>query len=310
MKAIRIHAFGGPETLQLDTVPDPTPGPGEALIAVAAASVNPVDWKIREGFLQRFMPVTLPHTLGVDLAGTVIAVGPDTDLAPGDRVAGNYGLADPRAGAYAERATIDASTLARLPDAVDFVAAAALPVAGLTAYQALIVRADLSAGQRVLIHAAAGGVGTYAVQLARAVGAEVIGTASAGNREFVESLGAHRVIDYRNEAFESVVGEVDVVLDTVAGETLARSYGIVRRGGWLLSVATDPDPAQMAARDLRGEFFLVSPSRAQLTELAARIADHSLRSIVSQTFPLAETRAAHDQSQTGHTRGKLVLTVG
>lgn len=215
MKAIRVAGYGSPDSLTLAEVDDPVPGDNEVLIDVAAASVNPIDWKIVSGAMQAFIPLPLPFTPGVDAAGTIIAAGRNvTTLKPGDEVMGFIGIV----GAFATRAVVEAARLARKPASVTFAEAAAIPAASLTAWQALQEHGVLQVGQSVLIHGAAGGVGSAAVQLAKLAGARVIGTGSAGNRDYVESLGADEFIDYRAEDFAKRVSRVDLVLDLIGGE--------------------------------------------------------------------------------------------
>ena len=307
MKAVRIHAFGGPEVLQLDEIATPTPQAGEVLVKVAAASVNPVDWKIRQGYLQAHFNQSLPIALGEDFAGVVAAVGANvTDVKVGDEVYGSVPAI--RGGACAEFVVAQSNEYALKPASLDFAQAASLGVAALTAWQAFDA-ADLSAGQKVLIHAAAGGVGSMAVQLAKARGAYVIGTASARNTEFVKSLGADEVIDYATTKFEDVVNDADVVLDLMGGDTLARSYGVVKRGGAIVSAAASPDAAQLQARGLHGQMIGMRPDKAQFNALSALIETGKVKPIIETILPLAEIKQAHELSQTGRTRGKIVLQV-
>lgn len=307
MNAVRIHEFGGPEVLKYEEAPRPEPGAGEILLEVKAVGVNPVDWKIREGVMEGEMKHTLPLILGIDAAGIVAAVGPGvSEFAPGDEVFAALDMA--RNGCYAEYAVIKTETVAAKPASLDFVTAAALPVAGVTAWQCLFDTADLQAGQTVLIHGASGGVGTMAVQLAHWKGARVIGTASAQNKEFLEKLGADEVIDYHATRFEDVVSGVDVVLDTQGGETQQRSWGVLKPDGILVSTVSPPGDAANA-HGVRGEFLFAHPDTAVLTQLANLVASGDLTPIIATTLPLAEARRAQELSATGHTRGKIVLTV-
>ena len=307
MKAVRIHAFGGPEVLQLDEIATPTPQVGEVLVKVAAAGVNPVDWKIRQGYLQAHFNQSLPIALGEDFAGVVAAVGANvTDVKVGDEVYGSVPAI--RGGACAEFVVAQSNEYALKPASLDFAQAASLGVAALTAWQAFDA-ADLSAGQKVLIHAAAGGVGSMAVQLAKARGAYVIGTASARNTEFVKSLGADEVIDYAMTKFEDVVKDVDVVFDLMGGDTLARSYGVVKRGGAIVSAAAPPDAAQLQAHGLHGQMIGMRPDKAHFDALSALIEAGKVKPIIETILPLAEIKQAHELSQTGRTRGKIVLQV-
>ena len=307
MKAVRIHAFGGPEVLQIDEIATPVPQAGEVLVKVAAASVNPVDWKVRAGYLQAVFNQSFPIALGEDFAGVVAAAGADvTDVKVGDEVYGSISVV--RGGSYAEYLTASANDYALKPKSLDFAQAASLGVAALTAWQAFDT-ANLQAGQKVLIHAAAGGVGSMAVQLAKARGAYVIGTASARNADFVKSLGADEVIDYAATKFEDVVKDVDVVFDLMGGDTQARSYGVLKRGGWLVSAAQPPNADQLAAHGLQGQMVGMRPDRAQFDQLTTLIEAGKVKPIIETVLPLAEIAKAHELSQTGRTRGKIVLQV-
>lgn len=308
MKAVRIHSYGGPEVLSYEEAPRPSIGADEVLIRVHAAAINPVDWKVREGYLQGFIDYQLPVTLGWDVSGVVEEVGEAvTDLRVGDEVYARPDIA--RDGAYAEYLAARASEVALKPRSLDHVAAAAVPLAALTAWAALFDAADLQPGQTVLIHAAAGGVGSFAVQLAKWKGARVIGTASGANHDLVRELGADEVIDYTTTRFEQAVRDVDVVFDTVGGDTLARSWGVLKRGGFLVGVVEPPDQATAAAHGVRSAHVFIQPDKAKLTKLAELIDAGVVRPQVSTVLPLAEARRAHELSQTGHTRGKIVLRV-
>lgn len=308
MKAVRIHEFGDPDVLQYEDVPRPEPGKGETLVRVHATTVNPVDWKIRSGAAQNWLPVQLPFIPGCDFAGVVEATGAEnTRLKVGDKVYGYIGL--PRCSANAEYVTAKENEVTRMPEMMDFVQAAAIPVGVLTSGQAIFDNAGLKAGQKILVHAAAGSVGSSAVQLAKAKGAYVIGTASTRNLEFVKSLGADEVIDYTATKFEEAVKDVDVVLDLIGGDTLARSYAVVKRGGYVVSAVQPPDPQQLAAHGLRGSMVGVEPKAEQLDEVAALIDAGKVKAFVETVLPLSEIKKAHELSQSGRTRGKIVLTV-
>ncbi|WP_020666838.1 NADP-dependent oxidoreductase [Amycolatopsis nigrescens] len=309
MKAVSFAEFGGPEVLELVELDRPEPGQGEVLVRVRATSVNPADWKIRSGKVGGDL-VTLPAVLGLDVSGVVERTGEGvTGFAPGDEV---YGLPFPRLGGYAEYLVTGEDTLARKPPGLDHVHAAALPSAGLTAWQALVRVAGVSAGQRVLVHAAAGGVGHLAVQIAKARGAHVLGTASAAKHEFLRGLGIDEPIDYSSTDFAEAAGEVDAVLDLVGGDYGKRSLPALRRGGILLcaSGAADPDTEEAAAaHGVLFHRFYVSPSAADLDSLSELIESERLRVDVGQVLPLAEAAEAHRLSETGRVRGKIVLTL-
>ncbi|MFJ5711499.1 NADP-dependent oxidoreductase [Streptomyces sp. NPDC093105] len=309
MLAISQDAHGTPEVLKEVVVPRPAPGPSQILVAVRAAGVNPTDWKHRAAglFLNR-----VPLVLGWDVSGVVEAVGFGVTLfKPGDEVFGM--LPYPHGvGSHAEYVTGPARAFARKPADIDHVQAGALPLAALTAYQAVVDTAGVRSGQRVLVHAAAGGVGHLAVQIAKARGAYVIGTASAAKHDFVRSLGADEVVDYRTTDFREVVGDVDMVLDPLSGDTRSRSLDVLRPGGLLVSLlpGTDPDEAaKAAARGVRVETLLVEADHAGMNAVADLVASGALRAHVEAVFPLAEAAKAHALGETGRTTGKLVLTV-
>ncbi len=308
MKAVCIYTCGGPEVLSYEDAPQPHPGAGEVLIRVHAAGINPVDWKIREGLLLEMVAHTFPLVLGWDVSGVVEALGSGTtQLKPGDEVFSRPDIA--RDGAYAEFIVIKESEVALKPRSLDHLHAAALPLAGLTGWQSLFVAGGLAAGQRVLIHAAAGGVGHLAVQLAKWKGAHVIGTTSAKNHAFVHQLGADQVVDYDTECFEDVVQPVDLVFDTVGGDTQERSWKLLKPGGILVSIVSPPPVATATAYGVRQAFVFTQPDAGQLAEIA-RLADaKKLKVIVETVLPLADATRGQELSQHGHTRGKIVLRV-
>ena len=306
MKAMIIRQTGGPDVFEAADLPTPTPAAGEVRVRVRAVSVNPVDYKTRQanGFRYPF-----PIVLGWDVAGTVDAVGEGvTRLQPGDDVFGMVRF--PQEGrAYAEFVTAPETDLALKPPTLSFVDAAATTLAALTAQQALD-HMDLRAGQSLLVHAAAGGVGHFAVQLARARGARVIGTASGANRDFVTGLGADAFVDYTAGRFEEAVGQVDAVLDAVGGETFTRSYSVVKPGGWLVTIAASPKPEAAPRTDIHTERILVKPSYTDLEALAALYEAGQLRPHMSHTFPLDGVAEAHRLLEERHVVGKVVLEVG
>lgn len=308
MKAVRIHAYGGPESLTYEDVPVPAIAEDEVLIRVHAAAINPVDWKIREGYLQGFIDYDLPLILGWDVSGVVEAVGQQvTTFKPGDEVFSRPDIK--RDGAYAKYIAVKASEVAFKPKTVNHIQAAAVPLAGITAWHCLFEAAGLAAGQRVLIHAAAGGVGSYAVQFARWKGAYVIGTASARNQDFLLELGANEVIDYQTTQFEEIVQPVDVVFDTVGGDVQERSWQVVKPGGMLVSVVSPPAEEKAAAHHCRSAYVFIDPRADWLTEMAQLIDAGQVKPIVETVLPLDQAAEAHRLSQSGHTRGKIVLQV-
>ncbi|GAB4208284.1 MAG: NADP-dependent oxidoreductase [Coleofasciculaceae cyanobacterium] len=308
MKAVRIHAHGGPETLVYEDAPRPTPLTNEVLIRVRAASVNPIDWKIRDGFGKEMFNHQTPLILGWDVAGTVEAIGPEVEkFKLGDPVYGYTSLL--RDGAYAEFAIAKQEEIALKPASLDFIQAAAVPVGALTAWQALFDTAKLQENQKVLIHAASGGVGSMAVQLAKAKGAYVIGTASARNADFVRELGVDEFIDYQSTQFETVVRDIDVVFDTIGGDTQERSFGVLRTGGFLVSIVTFPAQETATKYGVQSTMLSVQPNGTQLSEITELIDSGKLKPFVETVLPLSEARQAHEMSQSGRTRGKIVLQV-
>lgn len=311
MKAISQDVLGGPEVLKLVEVERPVPGPTEVLVRVEAAGLNPTDWKTRAG--GGFLRDELPFVLGYDVSGVVEDSGIGQALyKPGDEVFGMLKYPDAH-GAFAEYVTAPSRHFVRKPAAVDHVQAAGIPLAGLTAYQALVDVAGLKGGQRVLIHAAAGGVGHLAVQIAKARGAYVIGTASAAKHEFLRGLGADELVDYRSEDFAEVVRDVDVVLETIGGDYGPRSLRSLRKGGTIVSLVLrdlDPDLHRQAGElGIRSEGMLVEPDHAAMRALAALVEAGRLRVEIAAALPLAEAAKAHELGETNRVTGKIVLTV-
>ncbi len=308
MKAVSIYSHGGPEVLRYEEIPRPRHKAGEVLVRVHAAGVNPIDWKIREGQLHTLLHHTFPLVLGWDVSGVVEKVGPDTKrLHIGDEVFSKPDIT--RDGAYAEFIVIKESEVALKPVSIDHVHAAALPLAGLTAWQALFETAGLEAGQRILIHAAAGGVGNIAVQLAKWKGAHVIGTSSAKNHDFLRRLGVDQVVDHETERFETVVAPVDVVLDTIGGDTQTRSLKVLKPGGFLVSIVNPPSTELATAHKVRARFIFTQSNAGQLAELARLVDAGKLTSYVETILPLSAAKRAQELSQRGHTCGKLVLLI-
>jgi len=302
-RTLRIHNYGGADAVHIDQTPVPQPGRDEVVVRVHAAGVNGLDWKIRDGALKEVFALPLPITLGVELAGVVAAVGADVaHLKVGDRVMGALGAL----GAYSDHVAIAAGKLARSPDALDDVQAAAIPVAALTAWQALFEAGELRSGQTVLIHGASGGVGGFAVQFAKRAGARVIATASAVNAEYVRSLGADQVIDYRSADFREQVQGVALVLDLVGGETLMKSWQALADGGIIVSTAAPEIMGQIPAGK-RGAWLMMRPDGAQLAGIAALVASGDVQIKVSEIVELDDAGAAIERNKTGHGAGKAVI---
>jgi len=308
MKAVCIFSYGGPEVLAYQDAPCPHPGNGEVLVRVHAAGINPVDWKIREGQLKGMLHHTFPLVLGWDVSGVVEGLGSGlTRLKIGDEVFSRPDIS--RDGAYAEFIVVKESEVALKPKSIDHLHAAALPLAGLTGWQTLFDAGGLSEGQRVLIHAAAGGVGHIAVQLAKWKGAHVIGTAAERNHAFLRKLGVDRVIDYDTERFEEVVQPVDMILDTMGGDTQERSWKVLKPGGILVSIASPPSPETAAAHRARQAFVFTQPNAGQLGEIAKLADAEKIKAIVETILPLSDATRGQELSQRGHTCGKIVLRV-
>jgi NADPH:quinone reductase-like Zn-dependent oxidoreductase len=308
MKAVVLRGYGGPEVSKLEEVPRPEPKDDEILIRVIASSVNPVDVAIRKGYLAELIGNKFPLVLGMDAAGIVERTGAKiTKFKKGDAVYAFFTLASE--GGYAEYVIAKESETAQKPKAITYAQAAAVPAAGSTAWLALVDTAKLSAGQTVLIHGGSGGVGHFAIQIAKARGAKVIATGSSANQEFLKQMGADVAIDYTKTKFEEVAKDVDVVLDTVGRDTLKRSYGVVKRGGIIVSIVDEPAQAELDARGIRGVTLRAAPQAQVLEDLAHLIDAKKLTPVVSQTFPLSEFAKALDQIATRHTRGKIVFQV-
>ena len=307
MTAVRIHRFGGPEVLESETVARPAPGSGEMLVRVRAASVNPVDFKIRSGDYPMVKTDQLPMTLGRDLAGTVETLGEDTTgFREGDEV---FAFLAPDRGAYADFVLVKADEAAAQPGDTGFEEAAAVPLAGLTAWQGLFDHGGLTQGQRVLIHGGAGGVGHLAIQFAKSKGAEVLTTASAEDKAWLEELGADRVIDYKSERFEDLAQDIDIVFDLIGGETQQRSWSVLKSGGILVSTLGEPKGGKDRSDFKRGVGYLAQPSSAQLGEIAELIDAGKVHVRVQSTYPLDHAAQAQSELEKQHVRGKIVLKV-
>src|SRR5579884_3440986 len=308
MRAIVVHQWGGPEVLKYQEAPRPTPAEDEILVRIIAAGVNPVDASICSGRYAKVLGITLPFVPGSDIAGIVEKTGTKvTKFKPGDAVFGYMELK--RGGGYAQYAVARETEAALKPQSISFTEAAAVPIAALTAWQALVDTANLVSGQTVLVHGGSGGVGTFAIQIAKMRGARVIATASTQNQDLLKELGADVAIDYTKQKFEDSARDVDVVLDSVGRDTLARSYPVAKKGGIIVSIVGRPDPAELKKHGIRGASLGVEPNSAELTQIGRLIDAKKIRVIVSQTFPLAEAAKAQRQIATHHTRGKIVLKV-
>lgn len=306
-RAVRIHRFGGPDVLQFDDLPMPQPQDDEVVVRVHAASVNPVDYKTRAGEYPMVKADALPVVLGRDLAGVVELCGTRAHtLKKGDPI---YAMTGPDRGAYSQFVLVKAVEMAAPPDRLDFAEAAAVPLAALTAWQGLFDHGGLKEGQGVLIHGGAGGVGHFAVQLAKTAGATVYVTAAAQDLDFVRGLGADHAIDYKAQRFEDVAKDIDVVLDLIAGETQDRSWSVLKPGGIIVSTLMKPSEEKARAHKARGTNYMVQPNGEQLRTIANLIDQNKVKVTLARRFPFEEVRAAHEMLETGHIRGKIVLDV-
>lgn len=307
MHVIRIHKFGGPEVLKDEVLPVPRPGDDEILVRVKAASVNPVDYKTREGRFARQSDEALPIILGRDLSGEIEAAGSKVrDVSRGQSI---FALLGYDRGAYAQHVVLKPGEWALKPDNISHIEAAAVPLAALTAWQGLIDQGKLQGGQRVLIHGGAGGVGHFAIQIAKAKGAWVAVTCSEQDFGFVRGLGADQAIDYRHDKFEERVSDIDLVYDLIGGETQERSFAVLKRGGALISTLQEPDKAKALYKNLTIAHYMAKPDATELKEIAALIEACEIKPVVQATYKLSEAAQAEQALAGGHVRGKIVLVV-
>lgn len=308
MKAVVVHEYGGPEVLKYEDAPRPEPKDDEILVRVIAAAVNPVDSYVRQGMFAKRGMDNRPAIIGYDIAGVVEKTGANAKkFKAGDKVY-SY-LSVMRGGGYAEFAIAKESETALKPTNINFVEAAAVPLAATTAWQALVDTAKVEKGQTVLIHGGSGGVGSFAIPIAKTRGAKVIATASTAHQDLLKQLGVDQAIDYTTTKFEDVVKDVDVVLNAVRADAMDHSYGVVKKGGIIVSITGEPDQAECAKHGIRGSGLMAHPDAKVLEELTKLIEERKITPIVSQTFPLADAVKAHQQIETHHTLGKIVLKV-
>jgi NADPH:quinone reductase-like Zn-dependent oxidoreductase len=302
MKAVRIAQYGGSEQLKYEDAPLPQIGPGQVLVKVRYACVNPIDWKIREGFRKQVSPASFPLTLGQDFAGEIVTSGDSGRFRTGERV---FGFGE---GTYAEYTAAAITYIAAIPENIEFVVAAALPTSGLTALQAIRDYVQPKPGTRILIHGAAGGVGSFATQIAKLWGAQVIGTASGEDVVYLRSLGHVQVVDYKQERFETV-GLVDAVLDLIGGETATRSFAIVKKGGVMVSAVGAANAELAAQAGIRAVNMVSKGSAADLSEVASFVERGDVKPRMGEVFPLEQVREAQDAIQQGRAKGKILLKV-
>lgn len=310
MKAIVIEEYGGKEQLKEKEIERPAISQDQVLLEVYATSINQIDWKLREGYLKERLPFEFPIILGWDAAGIIAEVGEAVrDFKVGERVFARP--ATTRQGTYAEFVPVEENLLARMPENMTFEEAAAIPLAGLTAWQALVDVAKIKEGDRVLVHAGAGGVGNFAIQIAKSFGAYVATTASKENEEFVKLLGADLVIDYKTEQFEDVVSDYDIVLDALGGDVLEKSYQVLKKGGHLVSIAGMPSEEDAATYGVEASSYWLEPQGEQLQQLAELYEKGQLKPVIGEVFELSEQglQDAHALSETHHAKGKIVIRV-
>jgi alcohol dehydrogenase len=309
MRAAQLTAYGSQDALVVQEVEKPRPGTGQVLVAVQAAGLNPFDWKVREGMMKEFIPLELPATLGGDLAGTVSELGPGvTEWNVGDVVFGQAGAVSGN-GSWAEFAPAKVSSLTRKPENISTDEAAGASLIGISSHQALVETLQLQSGQKILIHGGAGGIGSFAIQYAKHLGAYVATTVSADDIDFVKQLGADEAIDYRTQDFSQLLTGYDAVYDMVGGETTAKSYGILKQGGRLVSMVAEPDEALMEEFQVNASHQSSQPNPERLQAVAELLEQGAVRVRIDKVFPLDQAAAALEHLKTGSPRGKVVLQV-
>ncbi|MQS52798.1 NADP-dependent oxidoreductase [Companilactobacillus mishanensis] len=308
MKAVVINEYGDRSKLQMTNIAIPETADDEVLVEVKATSVNPIDWKLREGYLQEGIPLKFPIVLGWDVAGVITRTGSEVkDFHTGDKVLARPDLTN--RGTYAEYTAVKENKLAKLPDNVSFEEAAALPLAGLTAWQGIYDKLKVESGQTVLIQAGAGGVGIIGIQLLKHIGAKVITTASAANTDFLKGLGADQVIDYHSEDFSEILHDVDAVFDTIGGDTLTKSFDIIKPGGRLVTISGQIDEALAKEKQVEAESMWLIPNGEQLTELVNLVSEGAVKVVIDSVHPFSEdgVKAAQEVSESHHAKGKIVI---
>lgn len=316
MKSIQIRGYGGNDVVEVKkTASVPNISSGKVLVNVKASGVNPVDWKIREGYMQQLIQLQFPSTLGMDFSGVVEQIGEVNGDAPvdfkqGDEVYGQASISSGGSGAFAELAMANKDSIAHKPKTLNHIEAAGLPLVGVSAWQALVENIRLSKDQKILIHGGAGGIGSIAIQLAKHLGAFVATTVSTDDKQFVQELGADQVIDYKTENFEDIVHDYDAVFDTVSGDTYRRSFKVLKKGsGMIVSTLEQPNSELMNQYGIKAVFLFSQVNKQRLTRLAEWIDQNNIRVNIDKTFSLDEAAKALDYQKEGHPRGKLVLTI-
>jgi alcohol dehydrogenase len=312
MKSAQIKKYGTSEVIEINqSTSEPTVSSGKVLVIIKAAGVNPVDWKIREGYMKQMIPLQFPSTLGMDFSGVIkeIGEGVSSDLKQGDEIYGQAGVTNGGSGAFAELALANENSIAHKPNLLSHVEAAALPLVGVSAWQALVENIGLSKDQKILIHGGSGGIGSIAIQLAKYIGAYVATTVSANDKQFVQELGADVVIDYKTQTFQDLLHDYDAVFDTVAGETYRRSFKVLKKGGIIVSMLEQPNSELMSQYGIKAIFQFTQVNRERLTKLAQWVDQNNIRVNVEKTFSLDDAGKALDYQKDVHPRGKVVLAV-
>jgi alcohol dehydrogenase len=312
MKSAQIKKYGTSEVIEINqSTSEPTVSSGKALVIIKAAGVNPVDWKIREGYMKQMIPLQFPSTLGMDFSGVIKEVGEGvsaSDLKQGDEIYGQAGVTNGGSGAFAELALANENSIAHKPSHLSHAEAAALPLVGVSAWQALVENIGLSKDQKILIHGGSGGIGSIAIQLAKYLGVHVATTVSANDKQFVQELGADVVIDYKSQNFEDLLHDYDAVFDTVAGETYRRSFKVLKKGsGIIVSMLEQPNSELMNQYGIKAIFQFTQVNRERLTKLAQWVDQNNIRVNVEKTFSLDEAGKALDYQKDVHPRGKVVI---
>ena len=313
MKIIQIKKYGSNDVVEVnDTAPAPSLSSGKILVNIKASGVNPVDWKIREGYMQQIMPLQFPSTLGLDFSGVVKQVEEDahSDLKQGDEVYGQASIFSGGSGAFAEMALASKDSIAHKPKTLNYLEAAALPLVGVSAWQAFVEHFELSKDKKVLVQGGAGGIGSIGIQLAKHLGAFVATTVSTDDKQFVQELGADQVIDYKTENFEDIVHDYDAVFDTVGGDAYKRSFKVLKKGsGMIVSTLEQPNSQLMNQYEIKAVFLFSQVNRQRLTKLAEWVDQNNIKVNIDKTFSLDEAAKALDYQKEGHPRAKLVLTI-
>ena len=312
MKSAQIKMYGGSEVIEINQMtPTPNLAAGKVLINVKAAGVNPIDWKIREGYMQQMISLQFPSTLGMDFSGVIkqIGEGVSSDFKQDDEIYGQAGVTNSGSGAFAELALANAESIAHKPNRLSHLEAAALPLVGVSAWQALVENIGLSKDQKILIHGGAGGIGSIAIQLAKRLGTYVATTASTNDKQFVQELGTDQVIDYKTQSFEDMIHDYDAAFDTVGGETYKRSFKVLKKGGIIVSMLEQPNSELMNQYGVKAIFQFTQVNRERLTKLAQWVDENNITVNVEKTFSLDEVGKALDYQKDVHPRGKVVLAM-